>query len=429
MPSVGRIGWHLQWMRLYVDADALAPLPPPADSPTHAARGYLRVPTLRLHTAVRVAWEPAVPIVDASTTSADEPVQAATLAQQFEAALSVRDLLVNGTMLFGFDGAALPRLATLRALSWRCAARLAVRRVALASLDSGCATTLAVPPRLPVWLVGRARSTGRSPPELADRAAPGLASAGGDEWWKTAFEDSLGAPLDLPPELLASLGGILRESLVNGNVNVLPPAAPRPARHLRGRIDAEAAAARRAAPPPPPPATASEWWDVALLLRIAHAVARPFVNVDAIIADVTANLTLWEGGAGHARLTGVRTSIDHGRLRLLQDDARAQTRCGRGCRSRRWAPARRCRWRRAAASPPRRRSDARAAGGGGGGARRPGCIVPGAAVAPGGGRRLLARGARVPQRDGGRPERQPQRARGVVDGGGGRARLARRAAD
>ena len=34
--------------------------------------------------------------------------------------------------------------------------------------------------------------------ELADRAAPGLASAGGDEWWKTAFEDSLGAPLDLP---------------------------------------------------------------------------------------------------------------------------------------------------------------------------------------------------------------------------------------
>ena len=62
---------------------------------------------------------------------------------------------------------------------------------------------------------------------------------------------------------------------------------------------------------------------MALLLRIAHAVARPFVNVDAIIAGATANLTVWEGGAGYARLTGVRTSIDHGRLRLLQDDARA----------------------------------------------------------------------------------------------------------
>ena len=124
--------------------------------PTHAARGYLRVPTLRLHTAVRVAWEPAVPIVDASTTSPDEPVQAATLAQQFEAALGVRDLLVNGTLLFGFDGAALPRLATLRALSWRCAARLAVRRVALASLELWPNARRSPLRRLPVWLVGRA---------------------------------------------------------------------------------------------------------------------------------------------------------------------------------------------------------------------------------------------------------------------------------
>ena len=50
-------------------------------------------------------------------------------------------------------------------------------------------------------------------------------------------------------------------------------------------LPSEAAPSNRA-----PPASASEWWDVALLLRIAHAVARPFVNVDAIIADVTANL-------------------------------------------------------------------------------------------------------------------------------------------
>ena len=45
------------------------------------------------------------------------------------------------------------------------------------------------------------------------------------------------------------------------------------------------------------------------------------MDVDALIAGATANLTVWEGGGGNvARVVGVRTSIDHGRLRLLQEE-------------------------------------------------------------------------------------------------------------